>query len=838
MKILEEREKAGEALRALTLRYKAILAAVPDIIMEVDSNRVYTWANAAGYEFFGDDVIGREAAFYFEGKQQIYNMVQPLLNGSEDVIYVESWQRRKDSGKRLLAWWCRVLKDMEGNVTGALSTARDITDQRHTEETINRNLQIQHVLNSLINVSLEGIPLNELLGKALDIILSVPFLPLMPKGGIFLVKDEPDVLILTTNRGFSVPIQEICAKVPFGRCLCGRAAASRQIQFADCLDERHDNRYDGITNHGHYDVPIVSRDRVLGVLALYLPEGHQQEEGEVEFLQIVVNTLAGIIERKQAEVELHEKEHLLSESQRLGHVGSFLLDATDLLQWSNEMYHLFGVSAETFTPNMESLLSLIHPEDRPAMQAWTNAGVAGTKPDALDFRIKMPDGTIRFIRGNGEALHDDKNRLIYLAGMMQDITERKQADEALREKEEFSREILNSMDFSVAVLDRCGHITAVNKGWERFAQQNGGAPDKTGVGINYFDICRAEAPEALHGLEAVLHGMLERFELEYPCDSPDEKRWFVMRTSPLSKRRGGLIVTHINITERRRMEEELEKYNQELETKVRERTTELEEKIIQADSANRAKSEFLANMSHELRTPLNSIIGFSEILKDGMAGPMANNQKDLLNDIFTSGKQLLSLINDILDLSTVAAGKMQLELSEFSIEELIDSSLVMFKEKAMKHTIKIAAEIQTGIGDIIADERKIKQVLFNLLSNAFKFTPDGGSVSVAARKVSNVGALRRVAHDKEGQDSASPAQERDFIEISVTDTGIGISPEDQKKLFQPFQQMDSALSRKYSGTGLGLSLCKQFIELHGGRIWMEGGGKGSRFVILIPMKKE
>ena len=140
---------------------------------------------------------------------------------------------------------------------------------------------------------------------------------------------------------------------------------------------------------------------------------------------------------------------------------------------------------------------------------------------------------------------------------------------------------------------------------------------------------------------------------------------------------------------------------------------------------------FFATMSHELRTPLNSIIGFSEILEDGMAGPIADNQKDLLNDISTSGKRLLSLINDILDLSKVEAGTMELELSEFNLEEMIDGSLVMFKEKAMNHNKKIAAEVEGGIGNIIADERKIKQVLFNLLSNAFKFTPDGGSVQIA-----------------------------------------------------------------------------------------------------------
>lgn len=284
---------------------------------------------------------------------------------------------------------------------------------------------------------------------------------------------------------------------------------------------------------------------------------------------------------------------------------------------------------------------------------------------------------------------------------------------------------------------------------------------------------------------------------------------------PLITTCGNIIEAHRNEKLRKKAEDKISEYAETLEIKVDERTSELELAKQTSESANRAKSDFLANMSHELRTPLNAIIGFSEILEDGIAGPIADNQKELANDISTSGKHLLSLINDILDLSKVEAGKMELELGEFNLEELINGSLVMFKEKAMKHNIKIAAEVEARIGNIVADERKIKQVLYNLLSNAFKFTPDGGSVSVQARLVNG-----------------------NFIEISVEDTGIGISSEDQKKLFQPFQQIDSALSRKVPGTGLGLNLCKKFVELHGGRIWIESEvGKGSRFVFVIPEKR-
>ncbi len=264
----------------------------------------------------------------------------------------------------------------------------------------------------------------------------------------------------------------------------------------------------------------------------------------------------------------------------------------------------------------------------------------------------------------------------------------------------------------------------------------------------------------------------------------------------------------------------------------------LEDAKFQAESATRTKSDFLANMSHELRTPLNAIISFSDMLRDGMAGEINEEQKDYLKDIYESGNYLLTLINDILDLSKVEAGKIELELSEFNLEELIDGSLVMFKEKAMKHNIKVKAEVEEGIGNIIADERKIKQVLFNLLSNAMKFTPDGGNVNVQARLVH---CSQSTVHGKEEficEPSTVNRELADFIEISVEDTGAGIAEKDIERLFKPFEQLESTFTKKYEGTGLGLSIGKKIVELHGGRIWAESElGKGSRFVFVIPVKR-
>jgi signal transduction histidine kinase len=238
---------------------------------------------------------------------------------------------------------------------------------------------------------------------------------------------------------------------------------------------------------------------------------------------------------------------------------------------------------------------------------------------------------------------------------------------------------------------------------------------------------------------------------------------------------------------------------------------EIANKGRQLEAASRHKSEFLANMSHELRTPLNAVIGFSEVLLQRMFGTLNDKQDEYLKDIYASGQHLLSLINDILDLSKIEAGRMELAPAPFHLPSALDNAVTLVKERAGRHGIALRLDIDPALGEVAGDERKIKQVLLNLLSNAVKFTPDGGRISLKAGR----------------RDGA--------VEISVADTGIGIAPDDQAAIFEEFRQVGSD-ERRREGTGLGLTLAKKFVELHGGRIWVESElGRGSTFTFTLPV---
>lgn len=387
------------------------------------------------------------------------------------------------------------------------------------------------------------------------------------------------------------------------------------------------------------------------------------------------------------------------------------------------------------------------------------------------------------------------------------------------------------------ITDLVVEVTGAEKGYLLLRGKKGQAEIRTARDVNRNDLPRELAPDSEALLRRVWQSGVPQAASLAGGDEPDKGRSAIAVPLCIGEELFGLIYVENGLMSDLYSEDDLEfisifaaqaaislqnafsyqkveELNLGLEQKVQERTQELLRSKEELESANRLKSEFLANMSHELRTPLNAIISMSEILDEETFGPLNEKQHTYMEEILGSGVHLLSLINDVLDLSKVEAGQLEVESAPFSLNDLLKSSFVVVKERALKHGIRLRQDHQSSVDVIEGDFRRIKQVVFNLLSNAVKFTPDGGEVW-----------LRTM--DEPGS-----------VVVCVEDTGIGIAPEDQEIVFDQFRQVDSSYRRRYEGTGLGLALCRKFVEVHGGRIWVESEeGKGSRFYFSIPVAR-
>ncbi|MDB5218990.1 MAG: sensor protein, partial [Myxococcaceae bacterium] len=421
------------------------------------------------------------------------------------------------------------------------------------------------------------------------------------------------------------------------------------------------------------------------------------------------------------------------------------------------------------------------------------------------------------------ALRDSQEAIIGFLLIGTDNTARKEVedertklDQRLRDQHFYTRSLIESNIDALMTTDPRGIITDVNKQTEALTgctrDELIGAPFK-----NYFtDPVRAQA-----GIVRVLNeSKVTNYELTARA------------------RDGTLTVVSYNATtfhdRDRKLQGVFASARDMTEVKLFEQT--LQQKIV-AEDASRMKSEFLANMSHELRTPLNAIIGFSEVLRDGLLGDMTEQQRGFISDIFNSGKHLLALINDILDLSKVEAGKMTLDLEPVEVSSLFVSSLSIIREKAASRRIHLHIDVAEELGCINADARKVKQIVYNLLSNAVKFAVEGGEVGLRATRVgrAEVGRLTGSAPGR-----TFPVPENDFAEflaLSVSDSGIGITQEGLDELFEPFSQIDSGLARKYEGSGLGLAMVKALAELQGGTVAVQSTeGEGSCFTVWLPVR--
>ncbi len=554
-----------------------------------------------------------------------------------------------------------------------------------------------------------------------------------------------------------------------------------------------------------YETAVVKNEE----LAHTREELHLLNESLEEKVQERTAALsAEITERKKAEEALAESE---------ARYRSMVENITDVIYRLNSegiftyispvIERISGYKADEFIGI--SFTEFVHPDDLQMVTDYFRRTLAGDV-QTIEYRAWDKNGSIRHIRSSGRVIME-KSGAATVNGSLTDITLQRTTERALSRSEERYRTTLDSMLEGCQIIGFDWKYLYLNETAARHGRQSRSAM----LGRTMMEVYPGiEKTEMFSILQYCMDEREPRHVDNEFLYSDGSRAWFELGIQPVPE---GIFILSMDITERKEVEYRIKKINEELEQRVRVRTAELEEARFAADSASRAKSDFLANMSHELRTPLNSIIGFSEVLQDSLFGELNEKQRTYITFIRKSSHHLLDLINDILDLSKVEAGKMDLNRSDFALREAMGLVMSMVREKAMKHGINLSLDLQPDENiRVNADERKFKQILFNLLSNAVKFTPDGGRVAVSVRR---------------------PESGNDDVMIAVSDTGVGIKPEDMDKLFHEFSQLDSILEKKYEGTGLGLALTKRLVELHGGRIWAESEyGKGSMFTFTIPIR--
>ena len=484
---------------------------------------------------------------------------------------------------------------------------------------------------------------------------------------------------------------------------------------------------------------------------------------------------------------------------------------------SKNVQNILGYTTETWLAAPNFWVNHIHPEDLPQVFArLSNLQVQEHQPS--QYRFRHQDGSYRWLEDEFRLVRDEMGQITEIIGYMVDIS---QQQAALRERELVEAEILRSRDLREAIFNESADAlflvdieTVKTLDCNQRAVEMFAATDKRDlIGIEGHDLQNQHfTPEELEAINNDIRtkGVWSR-ELEYKTFK-GELFWGNLAAKQITVASQKINLVRVtDISQRKLAETQLQETNKQLAASNEELAR-----------ATRLKDEFLANMSHELRTPLNAILGISEGLQDEVFGVINQPQRRSLQTIERSGTHLLELINDILDLSKIESGQMELDRTPIAISQLCQSSLSFIKQQAFQKRIQIDVNIQPNLPNLLVDERRIRQVLINLLSNAVKFTLEGGSIALA------------VTWEEQTPES-NITYLQDFIRIAVIDTGIGIAPENLPKLFQPFIQIDSSLSRKYNGTGLGLSLVKRIVEMHGGKVGVSSQvGVGSNFSIDLP----
>jgi PAS domain S-box-containing protein len=764
--------RAGEEkLRFLSSRQDAILAAVPEVIMEVDHNKVYTWANSVGIEFFGEDVIGKEAAFYFEGEQDTYDIVNPLFSGSEEVIYVESWQRRKNGEKRLLAWWCRTLKNENGQVIGALSSARDITDRKRAEE------ELQATKIQLVN--------------ALEIAHLGPW--------------EYDVAndIFTFNDQF-YKIFRTTAEQCGGYTMHSAAYARRFIHPDDMYMVGEETRKAIETADPNFNRQIEHRmlyaDGTIGHISVRFFIAKDSHGTTVKTYGVNQD----ITERKQVEEKILLLNERISTATRSAQVGIWDWDVVNnRLEWDDQMYALYGQNREEFAGAYEAWLKGLHPDDRASCDEESRRALRGEKEYDTEFRVVWSDGSIHFIKANGDVFRDADGKPLRMIGVNYDITDRKQAEDELKRSESRFRSYFDLQLHGIA-------ITSLEKGWievnDRLCSILGYTREeivqKTWSEMTYPDDLAADIEQ----FSLVLSGKIEQYNME--------KRFI--------HKAGAIIWTDLSVGCVRKSDGTVDYFVALIEDiteykRLAKGRLDMERQVLHSQKLE-SLGVLAGGIAHDFNNLLMAILGNLELAMEEISP--VSSARPYLENSHKASRRAADLTRQMLAYS----GKGRFVVENMNLSELVQENIHMFRS-SVSPSIDLTLHLTKDIQPVMADAGQIQQVVMNLITNAAEAIGDkAGSVSITIGVQTCDEACLKLSSL---QEKPAPG---DFVYLEVRDTGCGMDEETQQKIFDPF------FTTKFTGRGLGMSALQGIILGHKGAIFLDStSGGGTTIRVIFPV---
>jgi len=766
---ITEHKKAEKRLQESEEKLRVMFGSITDGVIVTDLTGTVVEANDGAAHLVGysnkEELIGRNAFEFVSPKDRTLavnatkkTLEEGLVQERTEYTILAAGGREIDTDSS-----AAVLYDSSGNPTGIINVVRDITERKKAEEALKES---EEKLRSL----LENIP---------DFVITL----------------DRNHKILMINRG--IP-GIVTAEQAIGTELFNYVEPTQHEIVRECLEKV-------------FQIGMPERYEVRGMG----PEGPDTAWYETRVSpnkldgQIISVTLISrdITERKRAEEEITR----LSQALAMTATAITLVGPDGKVMDVNEaMLRLHGF-ADKQSVLGKPVLDLLAPEQREAAAAdmqdlWQKGEVHG------EYEIITEDGKTIPVETSVTVMKNTDGKAIGLVAITRDITERKEAEEKLKESEEKFRTFVDTASDLLNITDIAGNITDVNESMARVL----GYSKEELIGMHFTQILPLKTFE--RDFKPPFEKFIKRggeIAFDTAFTTKDGKEVYgELRSVAIHDKRGRYVgsraVFH-DLTERKKAEQELQEKNEQLKAQ----REELVRKATELELVSQAKSEFLASMSHELRTPLSAVIGFSELMLDGIPGEINDEQRGCLNDILDSGRRLLSLINDILDLSKVEAGKIELKPQNLDIANIVSDVVQIIKPVLNKNRQEIEVSVTQGLPEVRGDKNRLEQILLNLLSNASKFTEQGGRMRVHVRR------------------------KDDYCQVAVIDTGIGIKKEDQEHVFEAFVQGETLSDRKKEGTGLGLTLTKRFVEAIGGRIWMESEyGKGSTFIFTIPLAGE